>query len=168
MGAAAEMHNRHRNRAIDTPFFVNMATACCPSPRASLWLAAGRSRSATFRKPRFGTGLVLAQQKKWSRGCRRAFRSLWSWLLPLSWLLAPRKRPSLHLKSPSSRLKPESTSDLTARAWRPRPAGPAPFPCLPRSGPRPFITHSSTGSLRLSGSHSADPAFGLAEKPVRC
>lgn len=168
MGTAPEMHRMSAGRAFSTPRAANVTRACCPSSRASLWVAAGRPSSATFRKPRFGTGLVAAQQEEWSRGCRRALRSFWSWLWPLSWLPAHRKRRSLHRKSPSSRPRPASTSNLTARAWRPSPAGPASHLGLPPSGPRQFFQPSSAGSLRLSGTVSADLAFGPARSQARC
>lgn len=154
--------------ALDTPLDVNMASTCCPSRRASLWVASGRPVSAKFRKPCPGAAMVLGQQEEWSRGCRRAHKSFWLWQWPLSWLLAHRKHRSLHRKSPSSRPRPASTSDLTARAWRPTPAGPAPYLGLPLGGPRPLSQSSSAGSWRLSGAISAHLACGPARSPVRC
>jgi hypothetical protein len=165
---APDMTRITGSRAHPAPPAVNMPRPCCPSPRASLWEVSGRPVSAKFRKPRHGALAVPAHEKEWSRGCRRAPKSFWSWLWPLSWQPAHRKRRSLHRKSPSSRPRPASTSDLTARAWRFSPAGPAPYQSLPLCGPRLFPKPSSAGSLRPLVAVSADLACGPARSPVRC
>ena len=146
----------------------NLMPPCCPLRHPSLWVAAGRPVSAKFSKPRSGTLSVPTQQEKWSRGCRRAHKSFWLWLWPLSWQLAHRKRRSLHRKSPSSRPKPASTSNILARAWRLSPVGPAPFFSLPPSGLRPLLSLSSAGSRRPQGAASARLARGPARSPARC
>ena len=146
----------------------NLTRPCCPLRHASLRVAAGRPVSAKFSKPRSGTLSVPTQQEKWSRGCRRAHKSFWLWLWPLPLQLAHRKRRSLHRKSPSSRPKPASTSNITARAWRLSPAGPAPFSSLPPSGPRHPFPLSPAGSRRLPGAVSARLARGPARSPARC
>jgi hypothetical protein len=152
----------------DIPLRAILAWPCCPVREVSLWVATGRQGSAKFNKPRSGTLSVPAQLEKWSRGCRRAHKSFWLWPWPPSWLLAHRKRPSLHRKSPSSRPTPASTSNIKARAWRFSPAGPAPHPCLPPSGSRHAFQSSRAGSRRLQGAVSAAEARGPARSPARC
>jgi hypothetical protein len=166
--AAQHLIDKGPSRVAITSVDPNLTWPCCPLRHASLWVAAGRPVSAKFSKPRSGTLSVPAQQEKWSRGCRRAHKSFWLWLWPLSWQLAHRKRQSLHRKSPSSRPKPASTSNIPARAWRLSPAGPAPVSSLPPCGLRHSLPLSPAGSRRLRGAVSARLARGPARSPARC
>jgi hypothetical protein len=154
-------------RVAPTSWGANFARHCCPAHEASLWVTSGRRGSAMKKKPRSGTFSVPAQGK-WSRGCRRAHKSFWLWPWPLSWQLAPRKRRSLHRKSPSSRPTPANTSNSPARAWRQTPAGPAPASCLPPGGLRHPIPSSPAGSRRPHGAASARLARGPARSLARC
>lgn len=120
------------SRDVRTPQVENLALRQCPSLSNSDKVGAGRMRAAV--NPDRGlvhAGAGKAPQERWSRGCRRADVSFWSslWLQP--WPLAPRKKKKSSLtRSALSRPRPESTSDLSARARQPRLNGPA--PCLGR------------------------------------
>jgi hypothetical protein len=150
------------------PADANLAQPCCSLHRASVWTLPGRPGSAKINNQRLGTPSVPAHKEKWSRGCRRAHKSFWLWLWPLSWQLAPRKRPSLHRKLPSSRPTPASTSKITARAWRLLPARPAALFCLPSDGLRHHFPSSPAGSRRLGRAAMALLARGPARSRARC
>lgn len=113
---------------VGTSQVENLVQRLCPSSSLSGRVGAGRMLAAV--NAEWGqkhAGAKVAPQERWSRGCRRADVSFWfsQWALP--WLLAPRrKKSSWSSRSLSSRLKPASTSDLTARALRYSLNGPAP------------------------------------------
>ena len=121
-------------RDVGTPQVGNLVRRLCLS--AILWdmVGTGRRTAALMSyRGRLHAGAPEAPQERWSRGCRRADVSFWFslWLLP--WLLAPRKKKSLLIRSPSNRSRPASTSDLPARARQSRLTGPAPY--SPRRAP---------------------------------
>lgn len=112
---------------VGTPQVGNMVSLQCLSFPSSDRVSTGRFPSAFMSCRGLGhTNVHQAPQERWSRGCRRADVSSWfsQWSLPL--LLAPRKKKSWLSRSPSSRPRPASTSDLPARARQPRLTGPAP------------------------------------------
>lgn len=147
---------------------ANRVLCCCPRIGPSLWEGSGRCFPVSPSKPRSGTLSVPAQHEEWSRGCRRAHRSFWSWPLQLPLQPAPRKRRNLPRKSPSSLPIPASTSKITARAWRHSPAGPAAFRGLLRGGPRLFPSSSAAGSRHPRVARTARPARCPARSPARC
>jgi len=161
---------------VGTPQVGNLVEPSYHSEFLSGMVAAGRAKSAfnseQVQDARQGSE---APQERWSRGCRRAYVSFWFWQWFRQSPLAPRKLMHRSLTTLlSSRSAPASTSNVSARAFRFAPDGPAPNPGLLRrravSRPQiPEIPDLSIRSLWAFARYSPiRPAICIDRSEERC
>ena len=141
---------------VVTPKVRMQGRSRCPSLPVWGRIVALRRNRAVFMKRTPGVPDPDAPHQRWSRECRISDASFWFLQWPLPSPLAPRKKKSWSHRSRSSQSTPASTSNLSGRACRHKPARPAPKPWpSARSGSRPadWWENAATSLKNLIKSH---------------
>ncbi len=119
---------------VGRPQADNLGALTCHSGQVSDIVATGRTQAASMlNRGRARACVSVKPQERWSRGCRRADVSFWSWLWLQRWLPVPRrkKKSSWSNRSRLNRPIPANTSNRSGRAGQHAPATPAPNIALP-------------------------------------